>query len=116
MSTPRMHLGWFTSFRPPVWSSHWTGSDSDTWADGRFHVDMARALERAGFDYLMLEDSSMVSDIYGGTTEFDLAKAQYAPKHDPVALVPMLAAATSRLGIITTMSTSFYPPYLLARV
>ncbi|GGG21237.1 dibenzothiophene desulfurization enzyme A [Rhodococcoides trifolii] len=116
MSTPKIHLGWFTSFRPPVWTSHWTGSDADTWADGRFHVEMARALERAGFDYLMLEDSSMVSDIYGGTTEFDLAKAQYAPKHDPVALVPMLAAATTRLGIVTTMSTSFYPPYLLARV
>lgn len=115
MNKPRMHLGWFTSFRPPVWTSHWTGSDTDTWADGRFHVDMARALERAGFDYLMLEDSSMVSDIYGGTNEFDLAKAQYAPKHDPVALVPMLAAATSRLGIVATMSTSFYPPYLLAR-
>ncbi|MDZ7912610.1 MAG: NtaA/DmoA family FMN-dependent monooxygenase [Rhodococcus sp. (in: high G+C Gram-positive bacteria)] len=115
MSTPRIHLAWFTSFRPPVWSSHWTGSDADTWADGQFHVEMARALERAGFDYLMLEDSAMVSDSYGGTTEFDLAKAQYAPKHDPVALVPMLAAATSRLGIVATMSTSFYPPYLLAR-
>lgn len=116
MNQPRMHLGWFTSFRPPGWASHWSGKDWQNWTDGQFHVDMARALERAGFDYLMLEDSAMVSDNYAGTSEVDLAHALYAPKHDPVALVPMLAAATTRLGIVATMSTSFYPPYLLARL
>lgn len=116
MSTPRMHLGWFTSFRPPGWAGPWAGSDWKSWTDGRFHVEMAQALERAGFDYLMLEDSAMVSDNHEDTSEVDLAHVLHAPKHDPVALVPMLAAATSRLGIVATMSTSFYPPYLLARL
>jgi FMN-dependent oxidoreductase (nitrilotriacetate monooxygenase family) len=31
-------------------------------------------------------------------------------------LVPLLGAATSRLGIIATASTSFYPPFLAARL
>jgi alkanesulfonate monooxygenase SsuD/methylene tetrahydromethanopterin reductase-like flavin-dependent oxidoreductase (luciferase family) len=30
--------------------------------------------------------------------------------------VPLLAQATQRLGIVPTASTSFYPPYLLARL
>jgi alkanesulfonate monooxygenase SsuD/methylene tetrahydromethanopterin reductase-like flavin-dependent oxidoreductase (luciferase family) len=36
-------------------------------------------------------------------------------KHDPVILAPMLTDATSHIGIIATRSTSFYPPWLLAR-
>jgi FMN-dependent oxidoreductase (nitrilotriacetate monooxygenase family) len=32
-----------------------------------------------------------------------------------VLLVPLLAAATEHIGIVVTMSTSFYPPFLLAR-
>ena len=39
-----------------------------------------------------------------------------APKNDPLPLVPLLAQATRRLGIVPTISTSFYPPYLLARL
>lgn len=57
----------------------------------------------------------MVSDAYGGTTEVDLKYALYAPKHDPMMLMPLLAKATSRLGLIATGSTSLYPPFLLAR-
>jgi FMN-dependent oxidoreductase (nitrilotriacetate monooxygenase family) len=38
------------------------------------------------------------------------------PKHDPVPLAVLMAQATSRLGVVPTMSTSFYPPFLLARL
>ncbi|WP_353807644.1 NtaA/DmoA family FMN-dependent monooxygenase [Agromyces sp. SYSU T00194] len=112
----QFHLGWFLSFRPPVWNNPYSdGPEGADWTDGQFYVDMARALERAGFDYMMFEDSSMVSDIYAGTHEADLKHSLYAPKHDPVLLAPLLAAATEHLGIITTASTTFYPPFLLAR-
>jgi len=39
-----------------------------------------------------------------------------APKHDPAPLAAVMAAATSRMGIVATMSTTFYPPFLLARL
>jgi FMN-dependent oxidoreductase (nitrilotriacetate monooxygenase family) len=45
-----------------------------------------------------------------------LKHAVFAPKHDPVPLAVLIAAATDRLGVVATMSTSFYPPYLLARL
>ena len=32
-------------------------------------IDMARCLERAGFDYLLIEDSSYVGESFGGSTE-----------------------------------------------
>ena len=38
------------------------------------------------------------------------------PKSDPVPLVPFLAYFTKRLGIVPTVTTSFYPPYLAARL
>jgi FMN-dependent oxidoreductase (nitrilotriacetate monooxygenase family) len=115
VSVDQFHLGWFLSFRPPIWNGPWRSSDDASWMNGEFYVDMARSLERAGFDYMMFEDSSMVSDAYAGTSEVDLKYALYAPKGDPVPLLGMLAQATRHIGLVATMSTSFYPPFLLAR-
>jgi FMN-dependent oxidoreductase (nitrilotriacetate monooxygenase family) len=39
-----------------------------------------------------------------------------APKHDPAPLAAIMAAATSRMGVVATMSTTFYPPFMLARL
>jgi long-chain alkane monooxygenase len=86
------------------------------WAQPDLQIDMARALERACFDYLLLEDSLFVPDNWGGSMDFYLARALRAPKNDPLPLVPLLARATRHLGIVPTISTSFYPPYLLARL
>jgi long-chain alkane monooxygenase len=113
--SPRFHLGWFLPFQTPAWDEDDAGTDGADWFDGSFHIDLAKKLDRAGFDYMMLEDSSKVPDVYGGSTEIALAYGNFAPKHDPVLLVPLLAAATEHLGIIATMSTSFYPPFILAR-
>ena len=57
------HLGWFTNFtqgRLDQSVSQGTGN----W-DGKFFVEMAQAMERACFDYIMLEDTLMVSEAYG---------------------------------------------------
>ncbi len=112
------HLGWFVGYGFGVqsWRQMWSGTGGTEWSRPDLYVDMARAMERACFDYMMIEDSSCVPDIYGGSMESVLRNAHGAPKHDPMALVPLLAAATERLGIVCTAATSFYPPYLLARL
>lgn len=117
MSAPRkMHLGWFMNFTRPAWTTPWVSdAEAREWADGDYHVDWVRAMERARFDFTMLEDSSMVSDGFRGTMDADLKHSLYAPKHDPIALAPVLARETSSIGIVATASTSFYPPFLLAR-
>ncbi|RFA07440.1 FMNH2-dependent monooxygenase [Subtercola boreus] len=115
MSADPFRLGWFANLTAPEWKSPYPGNDPKTWFDGSFHIDMVRNLERAGFDFIMLEDSLMVSDIYQGTSEIELKHARYAPKMDPVATAAMLAKATQHIGIIATASTTFYHPYQLAR-
>jgi N-acetyl-S-(2-succino)cysteine monooxygenase len=109
----KFHLGWFLNFVADDWNGTWGDGGRDFTGD--FYVEIARDLERAKFDYVLLEDKLMVSTAYGGTMEYDL-KHGVNPKHDPVPLAVLIAAATSRLGVVPTMSTSFYPPFLLARL
>jgi FMN-dependent oxidoreductase (nitrilotriacetate monooxygenase family) len=113
MPAKPFHLAWFLNFVTDDWNGTW-GDGGQDWT-GDFYVEMARDLERACFDYVILEDKLMVSTAYGGTMEADL-KHGVNPKHDPVPLAVLMAQATSRLGLVPTMSTSFYPPFLLARL
>ena len=112
MPSDMFHLAWFLNFVAEDWAGTW--GPGGGW-DGTFYVEMARDLERAGFDYVILEDKLMVSDAYGGSMEHDL-KQGIAPKHDPVPLATLMAYETTKLGVVPTMSTSFYPPFLLARL
>src|ERR1700731_1255986 len=110
----RFHLGWFGDFPPGAWDSTFSHGGSP-W-DGKFYVEFAQALERACFDYIMLEDTLMVSEAYRGSAEATLKYGLQVPKHDPVPLAAMIAAAPSRLGVVATMSTMAWPPFMLARV
>ncbi|GGL02344.1 NtaA/DmoA family FMN-dependent monooxygenase [Nocardia jinanensis] len=109
------HLAWFTPFKTPAWKSPWAAGTATEWLNGDYYIDMARALERAGFDFMMFEDSTLVSDTYGGSQDNDLKHGLHSPKGDPVPLLPILAQHTKHMGFIATMSTSFYPPFILAR-
>jgi FMN-dependent oxidoreductase (nitrilotriacetate monooxygenase family) len=113
MSADRFHLAWFLNFVTDDWDGRWGSGGQDM--SGDFYVEMAKDLERACFDYVIIEDKLMVSTAWGGTMENDL-KHGVNPKHDPVPLAVLMAAGTSRLGVVPTMSTSFYPPFLLARL
>jgi FMN-dependent oxidoreductase (nitrilotriacetate monooxygenase family) len=110
----RFHLAWFLNFITDDWRGTW-GAGGRDWSTGDFYVEMAKDLERAGFDYVIIEDKLMVSDAYGASMAADL-KHGVNPKHDPIPLAVLVAQATRRLGVVATMSTSFYPPFLLARL
>jgi FMN-dependent oxidoreductase (nitrilotriacetate monooxygenase family) len=77
---------------------------------------MARCLERACFDYLLLEDSSYVGESYAGSTELYLKSGLAVPRQDPSVVAALMSAVTSRIGIVPTFGTYAYPPYLLARL
>jgi FMN-dependent oxidoreductase (nitrilotriacetate monooxygenase family) len=79
-------------------------------------MDMARTLERACFDYIMIEDKLMVSETYGGSREAGLRGGMMVPKHDPAPLAVAMGMATRHLGVVATMSTLAYPPFLMARL
>ncbi|MCF7550462.1 NtaA/DmoA family FMN-dependent monooxygenase [Pseudonocardia sp. WMMC193] len=110
------HMGWFLSYAVQAWRAPFSGRAETDWKDPGLYVDAARALERAGFDYMMFEDGSFIPDAFGGSAKWSLANAMTAPKHDPLALVATVGAATSRIGLIATITTTFYPPFLAARL
>jgi long-chain alkane monooxygenase len=115
MTDDRFHLGWFMNFTPDEWNEPFAATGGNPW-DGDFFVDFATALERACFDYIMIEDTLMVSEAYGGDMGIYLKHALMAPKHDPSPLAALMAAATTKMGVVATFSTSFYPPFMLARL
>jgi FMN-dependent oxidoreductase (nitrilotriacetate monooxygenase family) len=115
MSSPKFHLGWFTNFTVDEWMEPLASAGGSPW-DGEFYIEFCKALERACFDYFMLEDTLMVPEAYGGNAGLALKHASQVPKHDPVPLAAVLASHTKHLGIVATMSTLGYPPFLLARL
>jgi FMN-dependent oxidoreductase (nitrilotriacetate monooxygenase family) len=117
MSSRPFHLAWFVSrgYGPKAWRQSWSGSAA-RWMMPDLFVDLARAMERACFDYMLIEDSSNVPYTYQGSHDVYLRYAAATPKLDPAVLVPFIAHATSRLGIVPTLSTTEYPPFLLARL
>ncbi|MCI2422617.1 NtaA/DmoA family FMN-dependent monooxygenase [Saccharopolyspora sp. K220] len=117
LSADRFHLGWFYSkgFGPKAWKHPWAGSAVDRFTKPDMAVDLARAMERAGFDYLMIEDSSNVPYTFQGSHDAYLRNSVDTPKLDPTVLAPFLVAATKHLGVVVTCSTTEYHPFMLAR-
>ena len=113
MTDRRFHLAWFLNFTPDEWRDPF-GQGGQPW-DGQFYMDIARQLERACFDFVLFEDKLMVSETYRGSAEGCLRGGVIAPKHDPVPLAVAVGTVTSNLGVVATMSTLGYPPFLLAR-
>jgi FMN-dependent oxidoreductase (nitrilotriacetate monooxygenase family) len=112
------HFGWFVGKGYSVhgWNQPWTGAIATDWMEPDIYMDLARALERACFDCLIIEDGSFIADAYQDSPEWYLRNAFAVPKSDPMPLVPLLGYVTKSLGIVATITTSFYPPYLAARL
>ncbi|WP_369802951.1 cytosine permease [Mycobacterium sp. EPa45] len=85
-SNKKFHLGWFANFCVDAWNDQWGATGGEDWS-GSFYIELVQHLERARFDYLLLEDKLMVSDAYGGSFERELKHALHSPKHDPAPLI-----------------------------
>jgi len=113
------HLGWFVGrgLSPQSWPpGPFAGAGQQSWWDPQLYIDLASSLERAGFDYMMIEDGMFVPDVYGGSSEYYLSQGWLVPKMDPVTYLPLIARETAHIGVVATVTTSFYPPFLAARL
>jgi FMN-dependent oxidoreductase (nitrilotriacetate monooxygenase family) len=117
MAAKPFHLGWFLQgSSAQAWGESWTGHIGTNWMAPKLFIDLARSLERACFDYVLIEDSSYVGESWGGSTELYLKHAIAVPRQDPSVVASLMTQATSRIGIVPTFGTFAYPPYLLARL
>jgi FMN-dependent oxidoreductase (nitrilotriacetate monooxygenase family) len=117
----KMHLMWFSAFSPHAgfgldgWHGPRTGEGYE-WSRPELWQDMAVRLERAKFDLILLGDSLAVPDKYQGRRDAYLRYAEHVPFHDPAPLIAMMACGTRRIGFGCTLSSTFFPPFLLARL
>jgi FMN-dependent oxidoreductase (nitrilotriacetate monooxygenase family) len=77
--------------------------------------DLAQTLERGKFDGMFFADTPGVFDRYKDRVDEAVRYGVCWPSHDPVVLLSALAAATTHLGLATTMSTSSYQPWSVVR-
>jgi FMN-dependent oxidoreductase (nitrilotriacetate monooxygenase family) len=117
MSISPFHLAWFLQGSSiQAWGADWTGNISEEWMSAGMFVDLARNIERAGFDYLLIEDSIYVGQNWQNKRDIFLKNGMSIPRQEPTVVATMMATATNRLGIVPTLSTFAYHPYLTARI
>ncbi|MGX5841673.1 LLM class flavin-dependent oxidoreductase [Mesorhizobium sp. ArgA1] len=112
MSTRQMKLGaflWATGHHIAAWrhpKAHVTaGIDID------HYVQLARTAEAAKFDMVFCEDAAGLREANVGIA----SQTSRSIGFEPISLLSALAVQTSRIGLVSTASTSYNEPYGLAR-
>ncbi len=117
MAANRFHLAWFLQGSSiQAWGEDWTGNISEEWMSAEMFLDLARSLDRAGFDYLLLEDSIYIGQNWQNKRDIFLKNGMSVPRQEPSVIASMMLAATRHLSIVATLSTFAYHPYLTARM
>ncbi|MDP9106347.1 MAG: LLM class flavin-dependent oxidoreductase [Candidatus Eremiobacteraeota bacterium] len=115
-----MHLNVMTQCSPsPQFEGLWRDPNDRTSVGYRsleYWTSVAHKLEGACIDALFFADIHGIYDVYENSWAPALRYAVQAPSIDPVLVVPALAAATRRLGLAVTYSTTYHPPYECARL
>jgi FMN-dependent oxidoreductase (nitrilotriacetate monooxygenase family) len=120
------HMGWYTTGWSiqtasaygwtPLLNGVFAGAHEREWMKPDLYVDLATSLERAGFDFLLTADGNHIGYSLSGSAEAVLRLGIYSPRNDPMPLMPILAQRTKHLGLVPTVSSTFYPPFLAARL
>jgi FMN-dependent oxidoreductase (nitrilotriacetate monooxygenase family) len=108
----RLRLGAF--MRPVGIHTAWwryPGAYPDANFNLKHLIRFARKLERGRFDAWFMADHLAVLNMPMAA----LKRSATVTSFDPLTLLPALAMMTEHLGLIATASTTFEPPYLIAR-
>ncbi|GCB21518.1 dimethyl-sulfide monooxygenase [Aspergillus awamori] len=80
-----------------------------------YWINLAKLLERGGINALFLADTYGGYDTYEGKLDECIRRAAQWPVTDPTIPISAMAAVTKNLAFGITASTSFEPPFLLAK-
>lgn len=80
------------------------------------YENIARVLEAGRFDGCFFADGLGLHDIYKGGFQTRLRLGGQISFLDPMMVLPLMARATTHLGIGATLSTTFHQPYNIARM
>lgn len=120
-SNKKIILNAFVMFTPThlnfgLWKHPDNAEHARNFAKMKPWTDLAQTLEAAKFHAVFIADHLGVFDIYNdGDVGVSLERKVQFPCHDPLFLVPAMASVTSNLNFGVTVSTSYTPPFTLAR-
>ena len=116
---PRRKLGAYLKTGPPATHAggwrHPAAALHDIF-DPRRYEQLAQTLEAARFDACFFADTFGIPDVYGGSFRTYVERGGQISYLDPMLVLPLMARVTTHLGLGATLSTTFHPPYLLARM
>lgn len=110
-----MHIAWHSrngagpdGFSDPRWGRGYN------WTQPELYCDLSRMLELARVDMIVfsdgIESAETTNDIDGPGTGQPVARLDTTP------LIAMIATATSDIGLVPTLPSSFYKPFMVARL
>ena len=108
-----MHLGVFfknTGHHLAAWRH--PDAQPDAGINLRHYVECVQTAERAGLDFIFFADSLAIRNIDVETLSHS---SQYTAYFEPTTLLAALAMATTRIGLVSTATTSYNEPYHVAR-
>jgi FMN-dependent oxidoreductase (nitrilotriacetate monooxygenase family) len=114
----KMHLVAYLKTGPtasyaPGWR-HPSAPLHDIW-DAERYEHLARMLEEARFDAAFFADGMGLPDIYKQSFADYVGRGGQLSLIDPMIVLPLMARVTRHLGLGNTISTTFHPPYQIAR-
>ncbi|CAG81863.1 YALI0C07546p [Yarrowia lipolytica CLIB122] len=119
-STKKIILNAFVMFTPTHLNfGLWTHPDHSKFgrdfAKRQPWQELAKTLEKGKFHAIFIADHLGFREVYGDGDPIGLEKKIQFPCHDPLFLVPIMASVTDHLNFGITVSTSYTPPFTLAR-
>ncbi|MDB5373953.1 MAG: class flavin-dependent oxidoreductase [Belnapia sp.] len=108
-----LHFAWFGAPGAHYWN--YPSAGIYDWRKGDLYMDMARLCERAFMDMVLFADIPAVPTTYGDSNDH-YVKHGLEVHLDPAPILAMMGGATRHIGLGATLSTSLYPPFLLARM
>ena len=84
--------------------------------DAGFYQHIAKVLERGLFDLGFFDDRLAMPDMFGGDHKHTVENGIRCVKLDAVTVLTTMGMATTKLGLGATYSTTYFPPFHIARV
>ena len=83
--------------------------------DADYYINLARSLERGGFDILFFDDRLAMPTAYGNSIAQTARLGSRALKLDLLTILGLVSSHTSSIGLGATYSTTYFAPYHVAR-
>lgn len=112
----QIHLGYF-EWTQPTMGGLWAHPENQSHriAEPQYWVELARILEEGKVDFLFFADSYGYTDVHGQRPDIASIAALDLPRLDPGYILAITSQVAPRIGLAMTGSTTFEPPFSLAR-